>query len=133
MPPPTLTLGDGEDQVSLLQELPVQPGGSKQEVGDGSQAAPAHGGLDVLLQSTKASQSAPGALGHARVAKTERGLPPGPAPWALPWQRLASALAATELGSSASYPQVPQVCGLEVLQGLIEGYDWCWVQVLREG
>lgn len=33
---------------------------------------------------------------------------------------------------SIPYQQIPEVCGLEVLQGFIEGDYWGWVQVLSE-
>lgn len=46
----TLTLRDGEDQISLLQEFPVQPWRSEEEVCDRGQTCPANGWLDVLLQ-----------------------------------------------------------------------------------
>lgn len=36
------------------------------------------------------------------------------------------------LWCSSSYPQVSKVCGLEVLQGFVEGYEWCGVRVLGE-
>lgn len=46
----TLTLCDGKDQIPLLQEFPVQPWRSKEEVCDRSQTCPANSWLDVLLQ-----------------------------------------------------------------------------------
>lgn len=46
----TLTLCDGKDQIPLLQELPVQPWRSEEEVCDRGQTCSANGWLDVLLQ-----------------------------------------------------------------------------------
>lgn len=46
----TLTLCDGKDQIPLLQEFPVQPWGSEEEMRDRCQTGPVYRWLDVLLQ-----------------------------------------------------------------------------------
>ncbi len=143
----TLTLCDGEDQIPLLQQFPVQPWRTEEEVCDGSQTCPANGGLDVLLQVGVGTRSYPLNSYLNIHIKTRFLFSSVYLGWDEPlfvtsnvslcyyWrvQHYSDiSFYFRMLVCDIRYQQVPKVCGLKELQGFIEGDDRGRVQVFCE-